>query len=528
MATPTDNLEDLLGKTTLRESSPRLVEITTGLFPSPAGNPLFTTLPILKDLLDTHTSRQQDKVAESCLNLHSDQLNQLPHLNREAHIMFLEQGLGLEYDGEQLPPSFAALDASRPWILYWCLIGLYTLGADLAPYRERLIETLRPIENHKTGGFGGGNGQTSHVAVSYAAVLALCTVGGREAFEVVDRVKMWRWLSGLKQVDGGFTVCDGGEEDVRGVYCALTLISLLGLPTELAPEDVERLKRESEQIKAGKKTGGWGHDPDKVPHDLLEGTAEYLGRCQTYEGGISGGPGGMEAHGGYAFCALAALSVLGEPEVMLHKYLNLPKLIGWLSARQYSPEGGFSGRTNKLVDGCYSTWVGGCWALVEGALNGAQKGEDEDDDDASVDGKKTERGRGIVGSLWSRDGLVKYILACCQYPEGGLRDKPGKYGYPFFPGSSNVQIMLMEIFVYLDPRISITPDIFSSGSHLHKTTTTTSETKTLCRFLRHPNSPHPLPLPLPPQAHLPHSAPPSHGVCHIISRHTRLPGSQTK
>jgi len=375
------------------------------------------------------------------MRYHSDPLNPLYRLNREAHIEFLEGGLGIDEDGEQLSPGFVVLDASRPWILYWCLIGLYCLGVDLAPYRERLIETLRPIQNYNTGGFGGGNGQTSHVAVSYAAVLALCTVGGREAFQLIDRVKMWKWLSSLKQVDGGFCVCDGGEEDVRGVYCTLTLISLLGLPTGLAPDDVARLKRQSEEIQQGKRTGGWGHDPKIVPQNLLDGTAEYLHRCQTYEGGVAGGPGGMEAHGGYAFCALAALSLMGEPEVMLNKHLNLPKLIHWLSARQYAPEGGFSGRTNKLVDGCYSTWVGGCWALVEGALNGSQKDELDDDESEqrkdegktqtaeeklAKEAKKTEQGRGIVGSLWSRDGLVKYILGCCQAPEGGLRDKPGK------------------------------------------------------------------------------------------------------
>ena len=30
--------------------------------------------------------------------------------------------------------------------------------------------------------------------------------------------------------------------------------------------------------------------------------------------------------------------------------------------------GGFRGRTNKLVDGCYSWWVGGCVVLVEALL----------------------------------------------------------------------------------------------------------------------------------------------------------------
>ena len=443
---PTDQLDAMFQGTTLRDSSPKLVEIAYSRsvtpLPSlnPATSPLFTTLPLLRDLLQTKTSVDQDSVADPCVKIHSDPLNPLHHLNREAHIEFLEIGLGIDEDGEQLSPGFVVLDASRPWILYWCLIGLYCLGADLAPYRERLIETLRPIQNYTTGGFGGGNGQTSHAAVTYAAVLALCTVGGREAFQLIDRVKMWRWLSSLKQVDGGFCVCDGGEEDVRGVYCALTLISLLGLPTELVPDDVTRLKRQSEEIQQGKRTGGWGHDPKLVPENLLDGTAEYLRRCQTYEGGIAGGPGGMEAHGGYAFCALAALSLMGEPEVMLNKYLDMPKLIHWLSARQYAPEGGFSGRTNKLVDGCYSTWVGGCWALVEGALNGPQKGEPDDEIDteegqdeeekSSKEAEKTEKGRGIVGSLWSRDGLVKYILGCCQAPGGGLRDKPEKCDYP--------------------------------------------------------------------------------------------------
>lgn len=58
--------------------------------------------------------------------------------------------------------------------------------------------------------------------------------------------------------------------------------------------------------------------------------------------------------------------------------------------------GGFKGRTNKLVDGCYSWWVGGCVALVEGFLGigkvekegGAEgKGGDEDHEWDDVDGE---------------------------------------------------------------------------------------------------------------------------------------------
>lgn len=66
-----------------------------------------------------------------------------------------------------------------------------------------------------TGGFGGGHGQVSHLASSYAAILSLAMVGGSDAFALVDRKTMWQWLGNLKQSDGGFRVCEGGEEDVR-------------------------------------------------------------------------------------------------------------------------------------------------------------------------------------------------------------------------------------------------------------------------------------------------------------------------
>jgi protein farnesyltransferase subunit beta len=99
-------------------------------------------------------------------------------------------------------------------------------------------------------------------------------------------------------------------------------------------------------------------------------------------------------------------------------YLDVPRLIAWLSSRQYAPEGGFSGRTNKLVDGCYSHWVGGCFPLIEACLN-------------SGVGNRSSRKRDLLPaeeSLFNREGLIRYILCCCQdqTKRGGLRDKPGK------------------------------------------------------------------------------------------------------
>lgn len=45
------------------------------------------------------------------------------------------------------------------------------------------------------------------------------------------------------------------------------------------------------------------------------------GCMQTYEGGIGGEPGN-EAHGGYTYCGLAALMLVGRADV-----LNLPSLL---------------------------------------------------------------------------------------------------------------------------------------------------------------------------------------------------------
>ncbi len=99
----------------------------------------------------------------------------------------------------------------------------------------------------------------------------------------------------------------------------------------------------------------------------------------------------------------------------MYRYLDIKRLTAWLSARQYAPEGGFSGRTNKLVDGCYSHWVGGCFPLIEASLSAS--------DDAAKHGLPP-----VTESFFHREGLIRYILSCCQdqSKRGGLRDKPEK------------------------------------------------------------------------------------------------------
>ncbi|KAK0269976.1 CAAX farnesyltransferase (FTase) subunit beta [Friedmanniomyces endolithicus] len=84
---------------------------------------------------------------------------------------------------------------------------------------------------------------------------------------------------------------------------------------------------------------------------------------------------------------------------------------------QTTPEGGFAGRPNKLVDACYSHWVGACFALLEAALPA-----EETQPQHAVTATKAEERQG----LWNKAALVRYLLTCAQQPgkKGGMRDKP--------------------------------------------------------------------------------------------------------
>mmetsp|Transcript_29108 Transcript_29108/g.59069 ORF Transcript_29108/g.59069 Transcript_29108/m.59069 type:complete len:230 (-) Transcript_29108:53-742(-) len=154
-------------------------------------------------------------------------------------------------------------------------------------------------------------------------------------------------------------------------------------------------------------------------------TADFVASCQTYEGGFGGEPH-SEAHGGYTFCAIAALKLLEEKKLSIASAsvsggfeserrveIDRAALRAWIARRQMSYEGGFAGRCNKLVDGCYSFWQGGAMAVLDIWSNGSE-GEDSRTD-------------GIFDDLcFDREKLQRYILLCAQDVNGGLRDKPSK------------------------------------------------------------------------------------------------------
>lgn len=112
----------------------------------------------------------------------------------------------------------------------------------------------------------------------------------------------------------------------------------------------------------------------------------------------------MEAHGGYTFCGLAALVILKK-----ERSLNLKSLLQWVTSRQMRFEGGFQGRCNKLVDGCYSFWQAGLLPLLHRALHA-----------------QGDPALSMSHWMFHQQALQEYILMCCQCPVGGLLDKPGK------------------------------------------------------------------------------------------------------
>lgn len=228
------------------------------------------------------------------------------------------------------------------------------------------------------GGFGGGPGQDPHLAPTYAAVNALVIVGTEKALDAIEKNSLKRFFLRLREPSGAFRMHDDGEVDVRGAYCAISAAKLVNM----------------------------SKDDEAV---LFNKTASWIADCQTYEGGFGGAPG-LEAHGGYCFCASAALAMLGTTA-----HTDLHALLRWTVNRQMAFEGGFQGRTNKLVDGCYSFWQGAILPIVQALLT---------KEDATLLPF-------LKRPLFHREALQEYILICCQRPNGGLIDKPGMPSDPY-------------------------------------------------------------------------------------------------
>lgn len=195
---------------------------------------------------------------------------------------------------------------------------------------------------------------------------------------------------------------------VRGTYCLLVVATLLDI---LTPELV--------------------HNVDK-----------FIAACQTYEGGFAcasfpftTGPGTFpgqtsndspgdyfraaqaEAHGGYTSCSINShflLSSMLPPtptgrssvaslDPAFPAKIDVKGAMRWSAFQQGEAieAGGFRGRSNKLVDGCYSWWVGGGFPV----LDALARKEREDGESVSIElGAKGEARTAKDGERGSEQG----------------------------------------------------------------------------------------------------------------------------
>ena len=327
----------------------------------------------------TKTSAEQrateQEVAQAmamCEQADADWRSTVP-LERADHVQYCERGLGVK-----MGRGLSSLDASRPWLCYWTCHSLELLGRPVGdgPLSARTVDFLARCQDAGGGFCGGPTGHMPHLAPTFAAISALVTVGTGAAYAVIDRAGLLAFLRRLKQPDGSFALHVGGETDVRGTYCAAAVAVATGVASE----------------------------------ELFAGTAEWIASCQTFEGGLGGEPGN-EAHGGYTYCGLAALALLQRLDAV-----DAEGCARWLAGRQYEREGGFAGRTNKLVDCCYGFWQSAVPSLLHAALAAT----------SGSGGGGGGAGGGAAVPGYDRLRLQEYLLCCCQSAGGGLRDKPSK------------------------------------------------------------------------------------------------------
>lgn len=343
--------EDILQHLSMEESDKPIGEKLTMMLREP---------PIMSEEYASETSEAQADVTSQIEDIYKHGSSRLTtHFLLEKHLDFVDRSLYTP-----LPAPYVVLDANHGWMLYWLINSYAAMNHKIDDTTRKLVreKIRRNIVSEGAQGIGSGVGQIGHCASTYASVLALVLIEDWETLLDI-RSNLYRWFMSLKQPNGSFIMHKNGESDTRSTYCVLVVSSLLGIST---PE-------------------------------LLHNTLKWVSTCQTYEGGFSGTPG-TEAHGGYLYCALASyfLALKETPT----DQLNVHAFLRWSVMRQHQLEGGLSGRTGKLVDGCYSYWVGATFPLLEMMLE--------------------------TGSLFDREALQIYILKCCQSELGGFKDKPEK------------------------------------------------------------------------------------------------------
>ncbi|KAH8584686.1 geranyl-geranyltransferase beta subunit [Cryptosporidium sp. chipmunk genotype I] len=311
-------------------------------------------------------------------------------LKRNQHLKFVRRMRKVEY-----PESSIEGESTRILMIYWSIHSEELLlnennqlsfDSEDAANNEvfdpntnqiklfedsfEIIATILKFQDN-SGGFGGNFSHMPNLVSTYLAVSSIIITGDTEALLKIDRFKMYQFFKRLRDFEtGGFKVQLDGEVDVRAFYCVSAVASMLQIVTE----------------------------------ELFDGIENYVISCSGFDGGYSGDFGG-ESHGGYTYCVVSGLCILGKSSI-----IDVDSLLYWIVQRQSGIEGGFQGRTNKLVDSCYSFWFTGLLFCIEEILR--------------IRTSTTESC--VRNCICDFQALISYILICCQLSEGGLIDKPNK------------------------------------------------------------------------------------------------------
>lgn len=236
---------------------------------------------------------------------------------------------------ELMPTQYSGQDTNRLTILYFCVCGLDIMNSlDKVKNKNDIINWIYSLQIEDSddvgnSGFVGGTFlgskvskfHKSHITMTYTALATLKILG-----DDYSRVNRKLILAGMRvlQKDGCFEATNGGgDTDMRFTYCACSVAYLLN---------------------------DWsGMDVDKT-FNYIMGSIRY---DSSFPHEI-----GLEGHGGYTYCALSSLRLMGRLDVK-----KFDSLREWLLFRQ--EVGGMNGRPHKDADTCYSFWCGASLVMLD-------------------------------------------------------------------------------------------------------------------------------------------------------------------